>query len=1320
VEAKMRHGAYRPTVGTETRVKTNRTSDEEKHRETPNPYSEALGGEAMAATSPEGARPSLSIRLFGPFEVHLHGGPLPHLRSRKVEWLFALLVLRHSPAGVDRAWLAETLWPDSNDPRANLRTSLDNLRRALGPAAGRLLAPTPRTLSIDLIDAEVDLLTFDQAIARGDAVSLEVAVALYRGELLEGCYDEWVYPERAEREQTYLSALETLATGALAVGDAKAAERHLRRIIAVDPLRESAWQILMRALAASGSYAAALRAYRELRERLRREISAEPGPVTRSLFEQIRGEARLRAQGPPAAPIVTAWPLAPLEEGSDLEPSLASQESNSTAFAELSATVTEEESGSALPLGMQPSPCFSLPTGTVTFLLTDIEGSTQLWQQHRTLMSAVIARHDALVTETIHEHGGTILKSRGEGDSFFAVFARATGAGAAACALQRALLAEPWPADIPLRVRVAVHTGEAELRAGDYYGIAVNRCARLRAIAHGGQTLLSQATCEIACEGLPEGVSLQDLGAHRLKDLQRPEQVFQLLHPDLPPTFPPLRSLDAFPNNLPRQLTSFIGREPEIAEIKGRLAPAPLLSLTGPGGCGKTRLALQVAADLVEEYQDGAWLVELAPLLEPELVPEAVATALGVQEEPGRPLLAALADYLKLRQLLLVLDNCEHLVGACAALAEALLRASPGLQILATSREVLGVGGERSYRVPSLSLPEPQVAQATEQLTQYDGVRLFVERAVDSQPEFEVTRRNAGAVVEVCRRLDGIPLALELAAARVKVLSVEQIATRLYDRFRLLTGGSRTALPRQQTLRATIDWSFELLSMSERSLLRRVSVFAGRWTLEAAEAVCSGEGIEEYEVLDLLSQLVDKSLVLAAEQGGEARYRVLETIREYGEEKLRGTGEEADLRGRHRDWYLTLAEQAAPELRGPQQVAWLDRLEQDHDNLRAALQWTLLQGEAGTAVRLGDALGWLWHVRHLGEGRRWQEEVLAASRHVRTPARASILCRAGEAVMREGDLLRAKTLLEEGLALYREVYPRGIALPLGLLGHLSISQADYERARDLYEETLALERASGKKIEHITLFNLGNAVRCLGEYSRAQALFEESVALCRERQDKRTLGFALIGLGSVAWIQGDLRTALKYFQESLALFRQVEDRAMIAAALAQLGEVSWCEGNHMHAGEFYRQSLEIFRELGEKLYVPSVLHGLGELARKQGNEVEAATRFQESLSLARDLGNKESIVLGLAAFAGIISLKGDAERAAQLLGAADALCDRLGAFRDQVQRYDYPRPDSLLHERLGEERFAAAWAEGRAMPLEEAMRVALKEREVPRPGQEGS
>jgi predicted ATPase/class 3 adenylate cyclase len=494
----------------------------------------------------------------------------------------------------------------------------------------------------------------------------------------------------------------------------------------------------------------------------------------------------------------------------------------------------------------------------VTLLFTDIEGSTALWEQDEARMSQALARHDALARSTVESHGGDVVKTTGDG--ILAVFDDASAALTATLELQRALHDPVVSAGAPLRVRCGLHRGIVEHRDGDYFGSTVNRAARIMSAAHGGQILLSEAVADSVRDRLPAQVWLRDLGRVRLRDLSTPECVYQAVHPQLRVEFPALRSLETTPNNLTPQPTTFIGRDKELGELQHLLATTRLLTLTGAGGCGKTRLALQLAADSLESFPDGAWLIELAPLSNPDLVPRTMATVLGLEEQPGKAITATLVEHLKDKRVLMVIDNCEHLLHACAVLSDLLVRRCPHVTILASSREALGIAGEQTYRVPSLSLPDPKKIHTPASVAPFEALQLFVDRCLCVRPDFRVTHENAATVVSVCHRLDGIPLAIELAAARVRSLSVEEINHRLDHRFRLLTGGSRTALPRQQTLRSLIDWSYDLLLDPEKVLLQRLSVFAGGWTLEAAEHICAGDHVEDGQVLDLLSSLIDKSL----------------------------------------------------------------------------------------------------------------------------------------------------------------------------------------------------------------------------------------------------------------------------------------------------------------------------------------------------------------------------------------------------------------------------------------------------------------------------
>ena len=689
-------------------------------------------------------------------------------------------------------------------------------------------------------------------------------------------------------------------------------------------------------------------------------------------------------------------------------------------------------------------------------------------------------------------------------------------------------------------------------------------------------------------------------------------------------------------SNLPSPLTSFIGRERAIAEVRRLLATTRLLTLTGAGGSGKTRLAFQVGAQMMEEYPDRVCAVEFAPLSDPQLVPQAAISALGVPEHPGQSLTESLIHFLRPRSALLLLDNCEHLVPACAALADALLRGCPTLRILATSRERLGVAGELTFLVPPLSLPESDRLPPLESLMQYEAVRLFAERAAFNLPGFAITDSNASAVVQVCHRLDGMPLAIELAAARVRVLTVEQIAARLDDRFQLLTGGSRTVLPRHRTLQAAMDWSYDLLPEPERALLRRLSVFAGGWTFEAAEAICSGDGIEASGILDLLTGLVDKSLVLVETRTGEARYRLLEIIRQYSRDRMYESGESVPVQRRHLEWYQRLAEQAEAQLRGPKQEAWLERLEAEHDNLRAALEASGAQSPSADAVmRLAGALRWFWFIRgYWSEGRRWLEAALARRSEAPSPELARVFQGAARLARFQGANDRARALSEEGLAVSRQ------------LGD--------EESRVWF------------------LISLGAVELHQGEHTRAAALFEQSLAISRAVQDKGLISMALADLGVVARIQGDLERAEALLAESLALSRDVGDKWRIALSLHSLGMVAFRRGDYDRAAGLYAESLALASQVRDRWIADDCLDGLAAVACARGHY----------------------------------------EHAARMAAAADALREMLGyrPLADEQSLHD--RCVATTRVGLGDDAFAAAWAEGRTMTLEQAIADALAAGEV--------
>jgi predicted ATPase/class 3 adenylate cyclase len=659
------------------------------------------------------------------------------------------------------------------------------------------------------------------------------------------------------------------------------------------------------------------------------------------------------------------------------------------------------------------------PTGTVTFLFTDIEGSARLWERNSQEMQEALARHDELLRTAIEARDGYVFKT--VGDAFCAAFGTATDAAEAALACQLALLEEGWAEEVgAIRVRMALHTGAAEERDGDYFGPPVNRVARLMSAAHGGEVLLSLPAQELVRDQLPPGTTLRDLGEYRLKDLFRPERVFQLLAPELPSEFPPLRTLDAYRNNLPLQPTPLVGREKEVAEVCDLLRgeETRLLTFTGPGGIGKTRVALQAAADLLDDFPDGTFFAPLATLTQAELFFSTVAETLGVQETGEQPLDESLKDYLKERRLLLVLDNFEQVLGAAPTVTE-LLAAAPGLKVLATSRAPLGLYGEHEYDVPPLSVPDVRHLPDLKVLSQYEAVRLFIERAKAAKADFEVTDESAPAVAEICVRLDGLPLAIELAAARIKMLPPNALLHRLGSSLKLLTGGARDLPERQRTLRATIEWSFALLDEGEQVLFGRLAVFSGGRTLEAIEGICDAEGDLAVDTFEGVSSLLDKSLLRQEEgPGGEPRFVMLETVHEFAREKLKESAEAEEIKRIHAQYFLTLAEEAYTELKGANQLQWLEKLEAEHDNMRAALSWALEHKQVELALRLGSALWWFWWMRgHNSEGRRWLEQALAMDGRGSPEVRAMALAGAGALASEQGDLDRAKEACEGGFEL---------------------------------------------------------------------------------------------------------------------------------------------------------------------------------------------------------------------------------------------------------------------------------------------------------------
>jgi predicted ATPase/class 3 adenylate cyclase/DNA-binding CsgD family transcriptional regulator len=1009
-----------------------------------------------------------------------------------------------------------------------------------------------------------------------------------------------------------------------------------------------------------------------------------------------------------------------------------------------------------------------LPTGTVTLLLADVEGSTRLWETQPEEMAAAIARLNQTVSDTIAKHDGVRPVEQGEGDSFVAAFARASDAVAAALELQRAPLA-------PIRLRIGVHTGEIQLRdEGNYAGPTINRTARLRDLGHGGQTLLSGATEALVLDRLPDSAWLTDLGTHPLRDLPRPERVLQLCHPDLVNEFPPLRApTPVVAQRLPAQFTTFVGRQAELTQVRDLLAANRLVTLTGAGGAGKTRLAIQIAGQIAGEFADGVWYVDLAPITDPDLVPITMARALGLPDQPGRSTMDTLTRFAADRQMLVLLDNCEHLLDASAALVVALLAACPGLTLLTTSREPIGVAGEVSWRVPSLSLAD-------------EAIELFSDRARRARPDFTVDDDNAAAVSEICARLDGLPLAIELAAARVRALSLAEILDTLHDRFRLLTGGARTAVRRQQTLRASVDWSHALLTEPERVLFRRLAAFLGGFDLEAAQAVAGGGDVERYQVLDQLSLLVDKSLVVAENPNGRTRYRLLETVRQYALEKL-GESDEADaVRTSHRDHYTALAATVdAPAGRDYEQG--LDQAENEIDNLRAAFGWSRENSDFDLALTLASSLQPLWQARgRLREGLAWFDAALTDEhgQHGKvTPAvRARALAdRALLATWMAADVSMDQA--EQALAIARDIADPGLlARALTVCGYIA-AFTNPEVARGYFAEAIELAGASADR------WRLSQIV---GWQARAAIAAGDAVALRAAGQEGRDLADAIgdrfmsdqcrFCLGVAQLFEGDLAGAVAQFREVAAEAEAAHDEIWRAAGLAGQGLALAYQGETAAARAAANAAVEAAAELGglpallcygalaaaalalgdtetaqdasekarrHRILLPahavfgrnwSALAALaaGDLiaARRAADEaVSTATGWwlmsavstrarvaiaQGELDQAeRDVHDALAIaanmrpyftpdILECAAF-----VAGEAGRhleATRLAGAAEAARRRMGMVRFKAWDADHQNLMATLRDAMGEQDFESAWAEGASMTTEEAIAYAQRGR----------
>jgi predicted ATPase/class 3 adenylate cyclase len=917
--------------------------------------------------------------------------------------------------------------------------------------------------------------------------------------------------------------------------------------------------------------------------------------------------------------------------------------------------------------------------GIQTFLFTDLENSTLLWAQSPEEMLAASAEHDALLKKAVDAHHGRIIKTTGDG--IHAVFVSPVDGVAAALAGQQAITTASWPGAIgPLKVRMGLHTGISHERDADYYGLDVNLAARIMGLGYGGQILLSEVTTKLVDRSLPPDITLADLGDHRLKGIAPVERISQLCHPDLDANFPPLKSLAAFKHNLPRQPSSFIGRTEELMEIKRLIKGTPLLTLLGPGGTGKTRLMLQVAEEIIEDYPDGVWLVELAPLTDPELITERVASALTVQEQPGQLMLETLVEYLRRKELLLLLDNVEHLVHECAEFAENLLKKCPKIKILVTGREALFIGGETTLQVPSLSLPGIKGDGFPEKVRASEGVQLFLERAKAVRPDFTLNLQNSASIAEIVLRLDGIPLALELAAARLRMLTVEQIAGRLNDRFRLLTGGRRTALPRQQTLQALIDWSWFLLDEQERILLRRLSVFSGGWVLEAAQAVSGFDPLNEFDVFDVLEQLINKSLVTVRHPPeGEARYALLESIRQYAQNKLFEAGEGEILRDRHADYFVAIVDSFDKDGLGPEFYTWLNRFAMDGDNLRAVLEW-IMEDRPGLALHFtGILLKFEPGPIHYREARSWLETAIA----------------------------RARNLLLENTA---DIHMPDFIRALSSLGWLLVTHGDMIDGHSILDESTYLAR----KYEELSLwaYALGMKAQAMGSSVSWEIIeqLEEVIGLCRQKGYEFELMFALFSIGQAYFVIGDSEKGQSSIEEVIDFAEKWDAPYFNAWVYYPLAIDARLNRNISEAERYYLLVIESNEKLGNQRLIATAKSDLAHLYRQEGRQDEALAIYRQTIRSWQELGHRAAVAHQLECFAYIAIHRKRFAYAAQLLGAAEMARERINSpSTEQQEIYEKDQAMKNLEVEIGKKDLELLLNNGKMMSLDEAVVFALEE-----------
>jgi predicted ATPase/DNA-binding SARP family transcriptional activator len=1236
------------------------------------------------------------IEMFGGLRVRQDARVITRFRTQKAAALLAYLAYYHHQSH-PREVLIALLWPDMEPDagRNNLSTILSSLRHQLEPPgtpAGAVIVADRLTLGLNAEAITTDVADFEARLQMAEATPSETeraqhladALELYAGALLPGCYEDWIAAENQRLTDAYLQAVRRLIRYLVRTKEMARALDYARRAVLADPLREEAHRDLMRLYVAAGLASAALQQYRELERVLREELGATPSATTRQLIREIQSrEVNVSLPTPQPEPET---------------PSIARQP--------------------ATTRGQTPlqKPSITSPSGTVTFLLTDIEDTRALREGDADTRKAARAHFHALLRCERERAGGYLFRQTE--DAALAAFQSSGDALACAVAAQRTLfLAEGSGESGALRARMALHTGDVVPRDGSYESQALDFAARMLTAGYGGQVLCSEATASLLRRNLEIGTRLQDLGVYRLREDAPAEHLFQIAVPGLPSEFSPLKAEAGHAGSLPLQFTRFFGREAELSRLQAllRLPETRLVTLTGPGGTGKTRLAIETAARLAEAFSGAVWFVPLADLSDARLIPTALIEALRLLPSGSLDPLEQAVEALARQPALLALDNFEQLVEEGARLVRTLLERVPTLTLLLTSRQRLELTGEHEFFVTPL--PTPYDEGTPEQVRLYESVQLFIDRAQAVKPDFQVTAGNAGAIARLCAGLEGIPLALELAAARAQVLTPAQMLAQLEHRFDFLVSRRRDAEARHRTLRSAMDWSYRLLPPELQRFCAQLSVFRGGWSAEAAEAVC-----EEPLALDYLAMLRECSLVLVEESDSgvaEMRFRMLETIREYGQERLREREAEEPIQAHHRDFFLQLAEEAEPHLRGPEQLDWLARLDTEHDNLRAALAGCLQSQESAViGLRIAGALWKFWHVRgYLSEGRQWLQRTLRQTEGSgQTAGRAKGLAGLGLMAVYQGDYETAHASHEESLAIRRALDDKaGVASSLNNLGLVATARGDYAAAQQFHSESLTLRQELGDRAGAASsLHNLGLLAHFAHDLEQARALYTQALEIDRESEDRWAIAYSLNSLGEVTLAQGDYVTAQAHFAESLALRRELEDKRGLGGTLSTLGGLHFLQGELEVACSYLQEGIALLRELGDRRELASALHRYACVALAQKDFALTHAVLMESLEIRRYLGYAQGIVDTLQGFADLAAAAGHPARAARLWGATEALRETLNYPIWPLEIPNYERIVSAARTCIGATAFDQAFSAGRALPIEQAIQYALEEADASR------